>query len=152
MGHKKQLRKCLSLPYLADGSDVKNVWDLRRSKKILPWTVFTIPTVGWSDISLQRPTLTNTTKADHSRCRHKWPPSAPHEALRSTPMCHMDGWQPPKQVDIIFGAVEGVYGPQNTLMLWWFIIVETKEHFEGHTHPQLPKKYIRKLRELSSIH
>jgi hypothetical protein len=39
---------------------------------------------------------------------------------------------------MIFGAVEGVYGPQNTPMLWQFIIAGTKEHFDGHTHPQPP--------------
>jgi hypothetical protein len=38
-------------------------------------------------------------------------------------------------------------------MLWRFIITGTTEHFEGHTHPQPPpKKYIRKLGRLSSIH
>ncbi len=52
----------------------------------------------------------------------------------------MDGGQPPKQADIIFEAVEGVYGPQNTPMLWTCIIARTKERFEGHTHPQPPKK------------
>jgi hypothetical protein len=53
----------------------------------------------------------------------------------------MDEQQPPKQADIIFGAVEGVYGPQNTPMLWQFIIAGTKECFESHTHPQpLQKK------------
>jgi hypothetical protein len=57
----------------------------------------------------------------------------------------MDGQQPLEQADIIFGAVEGVYGPQNTLMLWRFIIAGTKERFEGHTHPQPPQKFIPKL-------
>jgi hypothetical protein len=37
-------------------------------------------------------------------------------------------------------------------MLWRFIIAGTKEHFEGHKHPQPPKKYIRKLGRLSSIY
>jgi hypothetical protein len=64
----------------------------------------------------------------------------------------MDGWQLSKQVDIIFGAVEGEHGPQNTPMLWQCIIVGTKESFEGHTHPQPPPKYIRKFGGLSPIH
>ncbi len=34
----------------------------------------------------------------------------------------MDRRQPPKQADILLGAVKGVYGPQNTPMLWQFII------------------------------
>ncbi len=134
--------KCesLSLPYLANGSVVKNVWDLRRNEKNTSLNNFTIPTVGRTDVSLQRPTTTNTTIADHGHRRQKWPPSAPHEALHSNPMHRMDGQQPPKQVDIIFGAVEGVYGSQNTPMLWQCIIAGTKERFEGHTHPQSPPK------------
>ncbi len=51
-------------------------------KKILPLTIFTIPTVGLSDVSLQQPTSTNTTIADHGCCRRKWAgingPLAPH--------------------------------------------------------------------------
>ncbi len=76
----------------------------------------------------------------HDRRQQKWPPSTPHDALRSAQTCQMDGGQPPEQAGIIFGAGEGVYGPQNTLMLWRFIIAGTKEHFEGHTHPQPPQK------------
>ncbi len=52
----------------------------------------------------------------------------------------MDGQQPPKQADIILGAIKGVYGPQNTPIMWPYIIARTKEHFEGHTHHQQPKK------------
>jgi hypothetical protein len=64
----------------------------------------------------------------------------------------MDGQQPPKQADILLGAVKGVYGPQNTPMLWRYIIAGTKGHFEGNTHPQQPKIYTRLLGELSAIH
>ena len=64
----------------------------------------------------------------------------------------MDGRQLPKQVDLFLGPVEGVNGPQNTPMLWRFIIAGTKECFEGHKHPQPPKKYICKLGRLSSIY
>jgi hypothetical protein len=52
----------------------------------------------------------------------------------------MDGQQPPEHADIIFEAAEGVHSPQNTPMLWQCIIAGTKERFEGHTHPQPPKK------------
>jgi hypothetical protein len=55
-------------------------------------------------------------------------------------MDRMDGRQPPEQADIVLGALEGVYGPQNTPMLWQCIIAGTKESFEGHTHPQPPQK------------
>jgi hypothetical protein len=37
-------------------------------------------------------------------------------------------------------------------MLWQFIIAGTKEHFEGHTHPQQLQKYIQKLGGLLPIH
>ncbi len=74
--------------------------------------MFTIPTVGQSDISLQRPTTTNTTIAKHGRCQQTCPPSAPHEALCSAPMQWMDGRQPPEEADIIFEGVEDVYSPQ----------------------------------------
>jgi hypothetical protein len=87
--------------------------------------------------------MANIDQHNHSRPwlrRQKWPPSAPHEALRSNPMRRMDGQQPPEQDDIIFGAVEGVYGPQNTSMLWQCIIAGTKERLEGHTHPQSSPK------------
>jgi hypothetical protein len=41
----------------------------------------------------------------------------------------MDGQKPLEQLGIIFGAVEGVYGPQNTPMLWGLIITGIKECF-----------------------
>jgi hypothetical protein len=49
-------------------------------------------------------------------------------------MRQMDGRQLLEQADMILGAVGGVYGPQNTPMLWQCIIAGTKERFEGHTH------------------
>jgi hypothetical protein len=98
------------------------------------------PTVGQSDVSLQWPTLTKTTIANHGHHWQKWPPSEQHEALRSAPMRQMDEQEPLEQAGIFFGAVEGVYGPQNTPMLWQCIIAGTKECFEGHTHPQPPPK------------
>ncbi len=57
-------------------------------------------------------------------------------------MHQMDGRQPPEQADMIYGAVEGVYSPQNTPILWQCIIAGTKERFEGHTHPQSPPKIL----------
>jgi hypothetical protein len=68
-------------------------------------------------------------------------PLVPHmRPCAPRPKHQMDGQQSPKQADIIFGAVEGVYGPQNTPMLWQCIIAGTKERVEGHTHPQSPPK------------
>jgi hypothetical protein len=37
-------------------------------------------------------------------------------------MRQMDGQQPLEQAGIILGGVDGVYGPQNTTMLWQCII------------------------------
>ncbi len=111
-----------------------------------------IPTIGRFDVSLQQPTTTNTTIANHGRQQQKWPPSTPHKALHSMLMHCMDGRQSPKQVGIIFWDDEGVYGPQKTPMLWWFIIAWTKEHFEGHTHLQQPKKLYLLAWGLPTIH
>jgi hypothetical protein len=69
-------------------------------------------------------------------------PLAPHEVLRSATTLCMDGKNPPKQADKIFGGVEGEYGPQNMPMLWQCIIAGTKECLEGHTHPHPPKDHI----------
>ncbi len=49
---------------------------------------------------------------NHGHRRQKWPPSTPHEVLRSAPTLLMDGQQPPKIADVIFWGVEGVYAPQ----------------------------------------
>ncbi len=59
---------------------------------------------------------------NHGRSRGKWPPSAPHKALRFTPTLRMDGWQPPELADVFWGGVEGVHGPQSApLFRWWCI-------------------------------
>ncbi len=47
---------------------------------------------------------------------------------------------PSKQIRYNFGGVDGVYGPQNTPMLWWCIITTTSECLEGRTHPHHHKK------------
>ncbi len=77
---------------------------------------------------------------NHGRRRQKWPPSTPHEALRSAPMLLMDGRQPPKIEDVVLGRVEGVYAPQSTPLFQQWCIATTSECFEGHTHPQQPQK------------
>ena len=71
---------------------------------------------------------------NHGRRRHKCPPSAPREALRFMLMLWMNRLQPPKLSDIIWGGVEGVYGPQSALFRQWWIAT-TLKCFEGHTHP-----------------
>jgi hypothetical protein len=52
----------------------------------------------------------------------------------------MDGRQPPKIVDVVFGGVEGVYAPQSAPLFRRWFIATTSECFEGHTHPQQPQK------------
>ncbi len=99
-------------------------------------------TVGVSDISLQRPTTTNTAIATmHHGCRRqKFPPSAPHEALRSALTSPLNKRRLAKQAGIILWGVEGACGPQNAPMLWQCIIAGTKERFKDHTHTQTSKK------------
>jgi hypothetical protein len=85
--------------------------------------------------------MTNTTKANHGRCRQKWPPSAPHEALCSAPTHPMDGWQPPEHADIIVLECGGRVWPSKHSHVVVMCIAGAKEHFEGHAHPQQePKK------------
>ncbi len=45
-----------------------------------------------------------------------------------------------------------IYGPQNTPMLWQYIIAGTKGRFKGHTHPQQSKKLYPLASGLSPIH
>jgi hypothetical protein len=117
-------------------------------KKLLPKTIVAIPTVGQSDVSLQCPTLTNTTITDHGHSWQKLHPSAPHEALCSNPMSWMDGRQPPEQAGIIIGAVEGVYGPQNTLAS----SPEQRSALKAIHTLNPPQNYIRKLGGFLTIH
>ncbi len=74
--------------------------------------------------------LTLASNAQHHQHNHSRPwlppaemaPFAPQEALLSVLAQRMDRWQPTEQADILLGAVKGVYGPQNTPILWQFII------------------------------
>ncbi len=116
------------------------------------WAIHSIPTVGWSDVSLQWPTLTNTTIADHGRRRRKWPSYAPHEALRSVPMHQMDGENPPSKWIYFLGCWGCVWPSKHSDAVMAMCIARTKERFEDHTHPWPPPKYIRKLRGLSPIY
>ncbi len=118
--------------------------------------------ICWGSIGLKwfglRPCYNNTHLA--SQLPQPWPPpaemapSAPHEALRSSPMRWMDGWQPPEQADIILGGGwgGGLYGPQSAPLFRQWCIATTLECFEGHTHPQHAPKYICLLRRLLHIH
>ncbi len=64
----------------------------------------------------------------------------------------MDGWQPLEQADKILGAVEGVYGPQNTPMLWWWSLPEQRSALRVIQTLSPPQNYICKLWGLSRIH
>ncbi len=48
---------------------------------------------------------------NHGHRRQKWPPSAPHEALRSTPMLWMNRLQPPPASGCNFGGGWGCLWP-----------------------------------------
>jgi hypothetical protein len=112
----------------------------------------TIPTVGQSEVSVQWQPTTNTTLADHSCRQQKWPPSAPHEALGSTQVHRMDGQHPLEHANIILGGYEGVYGPQNTPMVWQCALLEQRNALRAiHTFNN-PQAYTCLLRGLSPIH
>jgi hypothetical protein len=96
--------------------------------------------------------MTNTTIANHGRRWQKWPPSAPHEALPSTPTHRMDGQQPPEQVDIILGGVEGVYVPPTLRCCGDASSLEQRSASRVIHTLNPPKNYIRKLGGLSPIH
>jgi hypothetical protein len=64
----------------------------------------------------------------------------------------MDGQQPPKQVDIIFGAVEGVYGPQTLQCCGNASSPEQRSDLRATHTLNPPKKYICKLGGLLPIH
>ncbi len=89
---------------------------------------------------------------NHGHRRRKWPPSTPHEALRSAPMLWINTLQPPELADVIFGGVEGVYGPQSAPLFrrWW--IATTSECFEGRAHPKQPQKLYPLAQGLLPIH
>ncbi len=107
-------------------------------KKILPYTIFTIHTVGLSDVSLQRPTSTNTTIADHGRCWQKWPPSDPHEALCSADASN--GWATtPRASRYNFWGCWGCVWFSKHSDVVAIHHFRSKERFEGHTHPHPPK-------------
>jgi len=53
-----------------------------------------------SDVtSIQQPTTTISTTADHGQSQRKWPPSAAHEALRPESLCSM-GEDPPQAAGV----------------------------------------------------
>ena len=64
---------------------------------------------GCNDItSLQRPTTTISTTADHGQHRRKWSTCDPHEAFfHPTLFSSLDGGRPPELVEIIFRRLRG---------------------------------------------
>jgi hypothetical protein len=64
----------------------------------------------------------------------------------------MDGRQPPEGGYIIFGFVEGVYGPQNTPILWQYIITEKRGALRAIHTLNNPQNYTRLLGGWSAIH
>ncbi len=74
---------------------------------------------------------------NHGRRRRKWPPSTPHEALRSALMLWMNRLHSPELADVILWGWR-VCMAAPLFRQWW--IATTSECFEGHTHPQPPPK------------
>ncbi len=62
-------------------------------------------------VALAQNTTGVTTTTIMAARGQKCPPSAPHEALRSTPTPWMDGWQPPPSMRMYFGGGWGCVLP-----------------------------------------
>ncbi len=91
--------------------------------------------------------------ANHGCRQRKWPPTTPHEALRSVPMGWMDGQQPPKQAGIIFWSCWGCVWPSKHSDVVAIHHCRNKRALWGPCAPSTPpKNYIRLLGGLSSIH
>ncbi len=89
---------------------------------------------------------------NHGRRRRKCPPSAPHEALSSTPTLPMNRLQPPKLADIIFGglrvcmALKALLCSSNDELPWHWSVLRAMHTLTS------PKSYIRLLGGLSPIY
>ncbi len=106
--------------------------------------------VGINIVWCHRSTMTITTTANHVQHRRKWPPIAPPTWSLVPLVVVFAPWATtPGASGNNLEGYEGVYGPQNTLILWWCIISGTKEHFEGHlpSHSQPPHELYPLARE-----
>ncbi len=91
------------------------------------------------------------THNNHGRHRREWPPSAPHEALRSPPTHWMDGRQPSKLADVFWGGLRVcmplkalLCSSNDALQQYWSVLRAV------HTLNS-PKNYIHLLGGLSTI-
>jgi hypothetical protein len=84
---------------------------------------------------------------NHGRLWRKCPPSTPHEALRFTLMLWTNRLQPPELANVIWGVVEGVYGPQSApLFRQWWIATTSHQSILRTIHTlNSPINYIRLL-------
>ena len=95
----------------------------------------------------QRPSQLQPTMADTGGNG----PLAPHMRHCAPRRHHCLMEEAPQASSYNLGGSEGVYGPQNTPMLWRCIIVGTMERFDGHTPPHSPQNYNRLLGGLPPI-
>jgi hypothetical protein len=96
--------------------------------------------------------MTNTTIANHGHRQQKWPPSTPHEALRSVLTHCMDGQQPPKQAGIVFRLLRACMALK-TLRCCDDASLPKQRGVSRAIHTlNNPKNYTRLLRGLSAIH
>ena len=107
-------------------SDVKIVLSLHRNKK-------------YDVTSLQRPTMTNSTTTDHGQA--EMTPLRPTWGLVPRTVVIARWGKIPQASGYNFGGNEGVYGPQNTPMLWRCIITGTWSALMA-IHPLTPHKII----------
>ncbi len=89
---------------------------------------------------------------NHGRRRRKWPPRAPHEALRSTPMRQMDGRQPPQLADVFWGGLRVFMAPKALVCSGNDELPQHWSVLRAINTLNSPKKYIRLLGGLLPIH
>ncbi len=111
-----------------------------------------IPIVDQFDFSLQWPTTTNTTIADHDRCWLKWP-LVPH--IRPYALLwrlHLIGADPLSNQIFLGGCWGCVWLPKHSHSeMCQCIIAGLKKLFDGHADPQSPPKIISML-PIHSMH
>ncbi len=89
---------------------------------------------------------------NHGCRRQKWPPSIPHEALRSTLTLRMNRLQPPKFADVILGGLRVCMALKALLCSGDDELPQHRSVLRAIRTLNPPKNYMRKFGGLSPIH
>ncbi len=122
-------------------------------KKSTETTNFSVFCIFWYFSSLSTKHNARHKCHNHGRRRQKLPPSAPHEALHSTPTQQMDGQQPSKLADVFGGGRLRVCMALKVLLCSGDDALSQRWSVLRTIHTlNSPKNYIRLLRGLSTMH